>query len=385
MTDPRSNETGAVVEPREAAQAAGLRYVHDDRPGITRHPIGKSFAYRNADGTKVRDEAVLARIRSLAIPPAYTEVWICPRPDGHIQATGRDAKGRKQYRYHPRWHAVRDATKYERMEAFADALPGIRARVAADLRRAGLPREKVLATVVRLLETTLIRVGNDEYAATNESFGLTTVRNEHAEVEGGRVAFRFRGKSGRDWEVDVADPRVAKVVLACQELPGQELFAYRDEEGAVHDVGSADVNAYLREISGQDITAKDFRTWAGTVLAALALREFEAFDSVTAAKKNVRAAIEAVAARLGNTPTVCRKAYVHPGLLEGYLSGGIALEIAEEARRELRDDVATLRPEEAAVLALLARLKKAPAGKRASPRRATPQRATTAAPTRRAA
>lgn len=375
--DPESGpEAGTIVEPKEAAAAAGLRYVHDDRPGITRHPVGKSFAYRHPDGTKVKDDATLARIRSLAIPPAYLEVWICPHPNGHIQATGRDAKGRKQYRYHARWHEVRDQTKYERLAEFAAVLPAIRARVAADLRRSGLPREKVLATVVRLLETTLIRVGNDEYANSNGSFGLTTIQNDHAEVEGKRVAFRFRGKSGKEWEVDVKDPRVAKVVRDCQDLPGQELFAYRDEDGTIHDVGSAEVNAYLREISGTDVTAKDFRTWSGTVMAALALREFEAVDTATAAKKNVRAAIEGVAARLGNTPTVCRKAYVHPDILEGYLGGNLALEIAEQAEQELRDDLPCLKPEEAAVLTLLARLKQekvaAKPRKAASPRKATP-------------
>ena len=379
-------EAGAIVEPKEAAAAAGLRYVHDDRPGITRHAVGKSFAYRAPDGTKVRDAAALARIRALAIPPAYTDVWICPHADGHIQATGRDAKGRKQYRYHARWHEVREQTKYERLVEFAAVLPAIRARVAQDLGRKGLVREKVLATVVRLLETTLIRVGNDEYASSNGSYGLTTLENGHADVEGKRVAFRFRGKSGKDWEVDVKDARVAKVVRECQDLPGQELFAYEDDDGAVHDVGSADVNAYLREISGTDITAKDFRTWSGTVMAALALREFEAVDTAAIAKKNVRAAIENVAARLGNTPTVCRKAYVHPDILEGYLGGKLVLEITEQAEQELRDELPRLKPEEAAVLALLARLKqdrvpevpKAKRRKAASPRTATAKRARTA-------
>ncbi|MBP0443784.1 DNA topoisomerase IB [Roseomonas sp. SSH11] len=357
-----------IVDPREAARAAGLRYVSDTKPGITRHAKGDAFFYRAPSGEPVRDEAVLERIRSLAIPPAYTDVWICPFENGHIQATGRDARGRKQYRYHPRWRETRDATKYEHMAEFAAALPAIRARVAEDMQKKGLPREKVLATVVRLLETTLIRVGNDDYAKENGSFGLTTLRNRHVKVEGGTMRFAFKGKSGKSWKLGVQDRRVAKVVRECQDLPGQELFAYTDEDGSVHDVSSGDVNEYLREITGRDITAKDFRTWAGTVMAALALREFETFDSQAAAKRNIRAAIEQVSSRLGNTPTVCRKCYVHPDLLDGYMAGQLALEIAEAAEEELREEIAHLRPEEAAVLALLAKLKTqkaAPAPKRA--------------------
>ena len=367
-----AEDSGLIVDPREAARAAGLRYVTDTRPGITRHARGEGFFYRDASGEPVRDEAVLERIRSLAIPPAYTDVWICPYPNGHIQATGRDARGRKQYRYHPRWRETRDATKYEHMAEFAAALPAIRARVAEDLQRKELCREKVLATVVRLLETTLIRVGNDDYAKENGSFGLTTLRNRHVKVEGGTMRFAFKGKSGKTWKLGVQDRRIARVVKACQDLPGQELFAWPAEDGALHDVTSGDVNDYLREITGRDITAKDFRTWAGTVMAALALREFESFDTQAAAKRNIRAAIEQVASRLGNTPTVCRKCYVHPDLLEGYMAGQLALEIAEAAEEELRDDLATLRPEEAAVLALLARLKTerpAPASKASRPRK----------------
>ncbi|MBB5694757.1 DNA topoisomerase IB [Muricoccus pecuniae] len=357
-TDQDDNSSaGAIVEPREAARAAGLRYVSDTRPGITRHPKGDGFVYRAPSGDPIRDEAELERIRSLAIPPAYTDVWICPHANGHIQATGRDARGRKQYRYHPRWRETRDATKYEHMAEFAEVLPKIRARVAADLARKELGREKVLATVVRLLETTLIRVGNDDYAKENGSFGLTTLRNKHVKVEGGSMRFAFQGKSGKTWKLGLQDRRIAKVVKACQDLPGQELFAWPAEDGTMHDVTSGDVNEYLKEITGRDITAKDFRTWAGTVMAALALREFEAFDSHTAAKRNVRAAIEKVSAKLGNTPTVCRKCYVHPDLLEGYMAGQLALEIAERAEEELREEMETLRPEEAAVLALLARLK----------------------------
>ncbi|MCR0980546.1 DNA topoisomerase IB [Roseomonas populi] len=371
-TSAPDTEEGLIVDPREAARAAGLRYVSDAKPGITREAKGEGFVYRDTSGNLVEDEALLERIRSLAIPPAYTDVWICPHANGHIQATGRDARGRKQYRYHPRWRETRDATKYEHMAEFAQALPAIRARVAADLARKELCREKVLATVVRLLETTLIRVGNDDYAKENGSFGLTTLRNRHVKVEGGSMRFAFKGKSGKTWKLGVQDRRIAKVVKACQDLPGQELFAWPAEDGTMHDVSSGDVNDYLKEITGRDITAKDFRTWAGTVMAALALREFETFDTQAAAKRNVRAAIEQVSARLGNTPTVCRKCYVHPDLLEGYMAGQLALEIAEAADEELREEMERLKPEEAAVLALLARLKSekaAPAAKRGAAKR----------------
>ena len=251
------------------AKAAGLRYVSDARPGITRRRAGKAFAYRNAEGRTVRDPETLRRIRSLAIPPAWTEVWICPQESGHIQATGRDARGRKQYRYHPDWRTVRDEAKYSRMLAFGEKLPRIRRRVAADMRRRGMTREKVLATIVRLLETTLIRVGNDEYAQQNGSFGLTTLHNRHAKVRGGQIQFEFRGKSGKRHRIDLRDPHLARLVRRCQELPGQDLFGYVAEDGAVRDVTSDDVNAYLREIAGEEFSAKDFRTWAGTVLASL--------------------------------------------------------------------------------------------------------------------
>ena len=350
-------EPSDIVDPRDAAESAGLRYVTDDVPGITRKRAGKGFSFRGPDGAPVRDRATLDRIRSLAVPPAYRDVWVCPHPEGHIQATGRDDKGRKQYRYHPRWREVRDATKYEHMLDFAQALPVIRARVDADMRRPGLPREKVLATVVRLLEQTLIRVGNDDYVEQNGSYGLTTLENRHVKVEGGELRFGFKGKSGKIWKLKLTDRRVARVVKACQDLPGQELFQYRDADGAPRDVSSADVNDYLREVTGRDVTAKDFRTWAGTVLAALALREFERFDTQAAAKRNVRAAIERVSARLGNTPTVCRKCYVHPQVLDTYLSGSLVLEVVEEAQAALRDELGRLRPEEAAVLALLTKLR----------------------------
>jgi len=282
-----------LTDPVETAQAAGLRYVHDDRPGIQRQRRGKGFRYLGPDGKPVRDRDQLRRIRSLVIPPAWTDVWICPNPQGHLQATGHDARGRKQYRYHPRWRAARDETKYDRMIAFGQALPKIRARVAQDLAQSGLPRTKVLATVVRLLETTLIRVGNEEYARENGSFGLTTLRNRHVSVEGQTVRFSFKGKSGVRHSIAVDDRRLARIVQRCQEMPGQELFQYLDEDGTPHDIDSADVNAYLQEIAGQEFTAKDFRTWAGTVLVAVALQELQAFVSQTHAKRYVGAAIEA--------------------------------------------------------------------------------------------
>jgi DNA topoisomerase-1 len=357
---PFDDDAAPVVAPREAAAEAGLRYVSDEQPGIGRRRVGKGFSYRAPKGGVVKDAEALRRIRSLAIPPAWTEVWICPHPDGHIQATGRDARGRKQYRYHPRWREVRDAAKYDRLLDFARGLPEIRARIAEDMARPGLPREKVLATVVHLLETTLIRVGNDEYAEKNDSYGLTTLKTRHVKVEGTTLRFAFKGKSGRVWRLGVQDRRVARIVRACQDLPGQELFQYLDEGGETRDVTSADVNAYLREITGRDITAKDFRTWAGTVLAAIALRAFERVDSKAAAQRNIRAAVERVAARLGNTPTICRKCYVHPAVLDGYLQGGQAEEIEAAAQAELRD-IAGLPPEEAAVLALLVTRLRAPA------------------------
>ncbi len=340
-------------EPAAAAKAVRLRYVSDSMPGIRRKRAGKHFSYVGPDGAPIHDEDELRRIKALAIPPAWTGVWIAPTPHGHIQATGRDAKGRKQYRYHARWRQVRDEAKYERMIAFGEALPRIRARVARDLALPGLPREKVLATVVRLLETTLIRVGNEEYARENRSFGLTTLRNRHVDVAGSTLRFHFRGKSGIVHDVDLRDPRVARIVKRCQDLPGRELFQYVDAEGERHSVDSDDVNEYLREISGQEFTAKDFRTWAGTVLAALALREFESFDSETQARQNIVRAIEQVAQRLGNTPAVCRKCYVHPAVLDAYLEGCALDVLRARVEHELVESLPTLRPEEAAVLALL--------------------------------
>jgi DNA topoisomerase I len=349
----QDTETQNVVDPRDAAESAGLRYVSDEQPGIRRRKAGKGFTYVKPGGSKVDDEATLKRIKTLAVPPAWTDVWICPHANGHIQATGRDAKGRKQYRYHTRFREVRDGTKYEHMMAFAQALPAIRAKLKEHMALRGLPREKVLATVVHLLESTLIRVGNDDYVKQNKSYGLTTLRNKHVKVDGSELRFEFKGKSGKTWNLQVKDRRIAKIVRACQELPGQDLFQYIDEDGVQRDVTSADVNAYLKEITGTEVTAKDFRTWAGTVLAALALKEFETFDTQAKAKKNVRAAIERVASKLGNTPTICRKCYIHPEIMSSYVEGSLLLEVKKEVESELREDLAGLKPEEAAVLSLL--------------------------------
>jgi DNA topoisomerase I len=342
-----------IVDHKDAAESAGLVYVSDEEPGIRRKKAGKGFTFIKPGGAKVSDEATLKRIRSLVIPPAWTDVWICTKANGHLQATGRDAKGRKQYRYHPAFREVRESSKYEHMMEFAQGLPAIRKTVAAHMGLRGLPREKVLATVVHLLETTLIRVGNSDYAKQNKSYGLTTLRDPHVQVDGAELRFQFRGKSGKTWRLQVKDRRVAKIVKACQDLPGQDLFQYLDENGDRQTVTSADVNAYLRQITGRDVTAKDFRTWAGTVLAAMALAEFESFDSEARAKKNVRAAIERVSAQLGNTPTICRKCYVHPEVFTSYLEGALLLNVRDEVETELRDDLAGLRPEEAAVLTLL--------------------------------
>ena len=338
---------------KQSAQRAGLRYAVDDTDGITRKLRGKQFCYMSTGGRVIRDPATLMRIRALVIPPAWKDVWIAPRADQHLQATGRDARGRKQYRYHARWREVRDAAKYSSLIAFAKALPRIRRHVRRDLAKRGLPREKVLAAVVRLLETSLIRVGNDEYARQNQSFGLTTMHDRHAVVRGQKVSFSFRGKSGVSHELALESARVARVVKRCQELPGQELFQYLDPDGKVRDVGSADVNAYLRSISGLEISAKDFRTWAGTALAAQALEEFEQFDSHARAKRNITRAIERVAARLGNTAAVCRKCYVHPAVIDAYLDRSLVETLHRRTKKELRHGLSALKPEEAAVLVLL--------------------------------
>ncbi len=340
------------AEPRAAARDAGLRYASDASPGLTRRRSGRGFSYRDPDGVAVRDPETLARIKALAIPPAWTDVWICRWPNGHLQASGRDARGRKQYRYHDRWHERRGTDKFDRMLAFAEALPGIRARCDEDLARRGLPREKVLAAVVRLLELTLIRVGNDEYARLNRSFGLTTLRDRHASVDGTTIQFRFRGKSGQTHEVGLRDRRLASVVRRCQELPGQELFQYVDEDGDVQDVASDDVNTYLREASGGDFTAKDFRTWAGTVLAYRALRALQPGDERTA-RRNVVEAIRQTAGALGNTPAVARRSYVHPAVLEAYLDGAIGGALVEAAEEQSVPPAETTPEEEAEVVALL--------------------------------
>jgi DNA topoisomerase-1 len=347
-----------VTDPLLSAKEAGLRYVSDTQPGILRKKSGKGFCYVDAGGKTVRDPEVLKRIRSLVIPPAWTNVWICADPRGHLQATGRDARGRKQSRYHPRWRAVRDETKFERMLLFGNALRGIRSRLDDDLALPGLPRDKVLATILRLMERTLIRVGNQEYARANKSYGLTTMRTKHVQIKGSTILFRFRGKSGKQHAVGVEDRGLARIVRQCQDLPGHELFEYRDESGETRTIDSADVNAYLRAISGEDFTAKDFRTWAGTVLASMALRDFEEAASETAAKKNVVEAIKGVAQRLGNTPAVCRKCYVHPAVLECYLSGKLERRVrkkvehtTDEILREAEEEA--VRKEERLVMDLL--------------------------------
>jgi DNA topoisomerase-1 len=338
-----------------AARSAGLRYVDDRRPGITRIKAGKKFSYRDPAGRTIRDGETLIRIRSLAVPPAWRKVWICDDPDGHVQATGRDARGRKQYRYHPRWREVRDGNKYERMIAFGRALPRIRRRVEKDLAQPDLPREKILATVVRLLELTLIRVGNEEYARQNESFGLATMRDRHVRVNGSALQFQFRGKSGILHEIDVHDRRLARIVRQSRDLPGFELFQYVDATGERRTIDAADVNAYLKSVAGDEFTAKDFRTWAGTVLASRALRELAVFNSRAQAKRNILQAVEAVAKRLGNTRAVCRKCYIHPEVVNAYLDGTLAESVNRKAGRELCSNLKSLSREEAAVLALLQR------------------------------
>jgi DNA topoisomerase-1 len=329
-----------------------LVFASDDEPGIRRRRRGKGFMYVAPDGATVRDPATLQRIRKLAIPPAWTDVWISPSAETHLQATGRDAKGRKQYRYHPAFSLSREAAKFEHLLEFAEVLPVIRERTATDLRRHGLPREKVLAAVVRLLETTLIRVGNETYARENRSFGLTTLRARHVAVEGAAVRFEFKGKSGKNWKLKVSDRRLARIVRTCQELPGQKLFQYLDEDGTLQGVDSSDVNAYLREIAGRAITAKDFRTWAGTVLAALALHEIGPADTKKASRTALRRAIERVAARLGNTPSICRKSYVHPEVVAAFQAG--ELELIVEGMEEA-DEFHGLEPEEVAVIGFLRR------------------------------
>jgi DNA topoisomerase-1 len=352
-----------TTEPQQAAAAVGLRYVCDARPGIRRRRSGKSFSFLTPEGARLADPAALKRIRSLAVPPAWTDVWICPFADGHLQATGRDARGRKQYRYHPRFREVRDSTKYEHVVAFAQALPALRRKVREHMALPGLSRDKVLATVVYLLDKTLIRVGNDDYAKRNKSYGLTTLKNRHVAVNGSEVRFHFIGKSGKEWAAKLKDRRVARIIKACQDLPGQELLQYRDADGTIQDVTSGDVNDYLRQITSRDITAKDFRTWAGTVLAVTALREADA-GGATKPNKRLRAAIENVAARLGNTPAICRKCYIHPDVVSAYLDGTLIRDLARHwPKPSRRSSLGSLEPEEVAVLALLrSRLKAARRG-----------------------
>jgi DNA topoisomerase-1 len=331
----QSGGTAVPADSLEAAEEAGLRYMNDDQPGFSRQPKGDEFEYLDTKGKPIRDEHRLLRIKRLAIPPAWRDIWICPSPNGHIQATGRDARERKQYLYHERWREIRDENKYDRMIVFGKALPKIRKRAQKDLGLSGLPRAKVLATVVQLLERSLIRIGNEEYARENKSFGLTTMQDRHVDVKGSKLRFRFRGKSGRQHEVDVTDRRVAKIVLKLQDLPGQDLFQYVDDEGDPHNITSQDVNEYLREITGEDFTAKDFRTWAGTVLAAIALSAAGEFETKKRAKANIKNAIEAVAKILGNTSAICRQCYIHPIVLETYLNGNSLDGLKQGTEKEL--------------------------------------------------
>lgn len=345
--------TNERPDPGQSAEEAGLRYVTDSSPGITRHRAGKGFYYRSSQGEKVTSERTLARIKSLAIPAAWDDVWIASTANAHLQATGRDAKGRKQYRYHPKWTETRDKAKYEYVLDFGRALPEIRMRVDKDLGKRGLPREKILAAIVRLLESTLIRVGNDQYAKENKSYGLTTMRDRHAEIEGSKIRFSYSGKSGVDHEIELTDRRLATIVRRSQELPGQELFQYLDDDGKRQSIDSSDVNEYLKEISGRDFTAKDFRTWAGTVLAAEALTGFDLDPDEATAKSNIVAAIESVAKQLGNTPAICRKCYVHPAVIEAYLAGDTVETIKQRAASEKKQG--ELDPLEHAVMELLVR------------------------------
>jgi DNA topoisomerase I len=342
-----------ALDPPTAAKLARLHHITDDRAGITRHKARSGFDYRRPDGSLLRDLETLQRIKSLVIPPAWSAVWISPDPLGHIQVTGRDQRGRKQYRYHPRWREVRDESKYGKMLTFARVLPLIRRTVDADLRLHGLPCERVLAAIVRLLELTLFRVGNSEYTRANGSFGLTTLRDRHAHIQGSHIQLSFRGKRGIINETDINDPRLARIVKACRDLPGYELFQYFDDTGERHTVSSTEVNAYLHEIAGEEITAKDFRTWAGTTLAALALREFERVDSDVLRKRAIVRAVERVAKHLGNTPAVCRRCYIHPEIFEGFLDGTLLAVLAEKTRIYLAEEIQGMSAEEAAVVAFL--------------------------------
>jgi DNA topoisomerase-1 len=342
-----------VTDPVKSAKSAGLRYVCDNTPGIKRKRAGKAFNYIGVDGKPIGDPKELNRFKALVIPPAWTKVWICPLPNGHLQATGRDEKGRKQYRYHPDWQKIRSQTKFDRMIAFGSTLPLIRQKTEEHLSLRKLSREKVLATVVRLLETTCIRVGNVEYAKQNNSFGLTTMRNRHVDISGSKVRFQFRGKSGVQHELELDDRRIARIVKQCRDLPGYELFQYFDENGDRQIINSEDVNTYLKEITGEDFTAKDFRTWAGTVAAAQALTELGASDSQTQAKKNITQAIKQAAKQLGNRPATCRKYYVHPAIFDAYLDGSLLPRMEEQEEVETENSTYALSPQERGVLAIL--------------------------------
>lgn len=340
-----------VTDPDLSARAAGLQYVTDETAGIQRRRVGNTFSYIGPDGRPITDKGELNRIKSLAIPPAWTDVWICPLPEGHIQATGRDARGRKQYRYHPLWREVRDETKFHRLIPFGEALPGSRRRVSGDLSQRGLTRRRVIAAVVRLLDETSIRIGNEQYARQNGTFGLTTLQAEHVAVTGETLHFHFVGKEHKEHVLDVRDPRVAELIKQCEDLPGQEIFHYLDRSGREHTIGSHDVNEYLREVTGEDFTAKNFRTWHGTVTAAASLNESGDFDSEAQARKNIARAIDAASLRLGNTPAVCRKSYVDPLVLEAYVEGTLRPYFAAQVGTAAGED--DLQPDERAVLALL--------------------------------
>jgi DNA topoisomerase I len=340
------SEAQNIIDCEDAAESVGLTYACVDQPGIERRRSGKGFSYRHPKTGAISDGSVLSRIRSLAVPPAWRSVWICSDPNGHIQAFGYDERGRKQYIYHPKFREAREDIKFEHMLTFAEVLPRLRKRVAADLARCGLGRAKVLATVVQLLETTMIRVGNDSYAKENGSYGLTTLRQSHAAVESGELKLHFKGKGGKLWRLGIRDRRVIKIVKSCQELPGQHLFQYVDSDGRPQTVTSSDVNAYLKEAAGTAITAKDFRTWAGTLLAAKALIQFEIAD-------DMGRAVQLAAARLDNTPATCRKCYVHPEVINAYLDGGLLRGIEKHIDQQLRSELDSMWPEEAAVLAFL--------------------------------
>lgn len=348
-----AGKTGSHPITESTQSMAGLTYTTNGQPGLTRRRAGKGFSYRDPDGAPIADPATLARIRALAIPPAWTKVWICPGPDGHLQAVGEDDKGRKQYRYHARFRALRDEVKFEHMLAFAETLPRLRRQVAADMAAHGLGRAKVLATVIHLLESTMIRVGNESYAKDNKSYGLTTLLGRHVQVDGSDLRFHFKGKSGKIWRLSVRDRRIARTVKSCQDLPGQHLFQYVDGDGLRQAVTSTDVNAYLREVSGAVITAKDFRTWTGSVMAALALAQFETADSQARAKTSIAQAVKQVAAKLGNTPNICRKCYLHLEIINAYFDGVLWLEIQTDHDASLDAGREHFRSEEAAVLSFL--------------------------------